>query len=143
MKGYLSIRVKLTIALLSCAIFTPIALVVFTTITEEKSGLERKRLVIQRNLDDQRKYINNLLDIAAMDIRFLSQVPAIRIFSSTNFDFQNPSRTRNFLDQFARVNSDEVFVDFLQAKPDYLRISFLDIKGREQAFCTCKREAKY
>ncbi len=130
--GRLSIRVKLTIALLCCAVFTPLALVAYTTITEEKNLLERKRLDVQRSLDDKRKYIKNLLDIAAMDVRFLSQVPAIRIFSSTNFDTNRPSLAQNFLDQFARINSNEVFVDFMQAKPNYQRISFLDMKGREQ-----------
>ena len=128
----LSIRVKLTIALLCCAVFTPLALVAYTTITEEKTLLERKRLDVRKSLQDKGMFISNFLDIAAMDVRFLSKVPAIRIFSSTNFDNHSRSRTRNFLDQFARINSNEVFVDFMLAKPNYQRISFLDMKGREQ-----------
>jgi hypothetical protein len=105
---HVSIKVKLAIVLIGCAIFTPIRL-------ETKS-----------------QFINNLLETAARDVIFLSQVPAIRIFSSINFSNEKKAIETRMLDQFSKISSTEVFIDFLKTNLLYQQLTYLDINGMER-----------
>ncbi|MGR9101320.1 MAG: diguanylate cyclase domain-containing protein, partial [Gammaproteobacteria bacterium] len=128
----LSIGIKLTIALLCCAVFTPLALVAYTSFMEEKTLLERQRQEIQHRLDTESFFIKSLFDTASRDVVFLSQVPAVRIFSSTDFSLGRKTLETRMLDQFSKINSTEVFVDFLKTNPLYRRLTYLDIDGIER-----------
>ncbi|MGI9321808.1 MAG: hypothetical protein ACR2O5_10375, partial [Thiogranum sp.] len=77
----LSIRVKLTIALLICAVFTPIALIAYTSFLQEETLLEKQVLEIQYRLDTESQFVKSLLDTTSRDVVFLSQVPVVRMFS--------------------------------------------------------------
>ena len=128
----LSIRVKLTIALLSCAIFTPIVLIAYTVILEEQTLLEQRRQEIQHHLETESQLINNLLDTASRDVVFLSQIPAIKIFSSTHFSARRKALETRMLEQFSKISSSEVFFDFLRTNPLYQQLTYLDINGIER-----------
>lgn len=127
-----SIKVKQAIILLCCAVFTPMVLVTYSAILEENSLLERQRLDIFHRLETESQLITNLLNTAARDVIFLSQVPAVKIFSSINFsEKKKPIETR-LLDQFSKISSTEVFFDFLQTNPFYQRLQYLDGQGIER-----------
>ncbi len=128
----LSIRAKLTIALLSCAVFTPIVLVAYTVILEEQTLLEQRRQEIQHHLETESQFINSLLDTASRDVVFLSQIPAIRIFSSTQFSAKRKAIETRMLEQFSKISSTEVFFDFLRTNPLYQQLTYLDINGVER-----------
>ncbi|NOR80825.1 MAG: EAL domain-containing protein [Methyloprofundus sp.] len=127
-----SIRVKQSIILLSCAVFTPIILVTYTAILEENSILERQRLDIQHRLETESQLINNLLNTAARDVVFLSLVPAVKIFSSINFSSQHKAIETRMLDQFSKISTTEVFIDFLKTNPLYQQLKYLDNQGIER-----------
>lgn len=128
----LSISVKLTIALLSCAVFTPVALIAYTAVIEEKTLLERQRIKIQHRLDTESNLIKNRLNTASRDVIFLSQVPAVRIFSSTNFSNSRKAIETKMLDQFSKISSSEVFVDFMKTSPLFRQLTYLDQDGIER-----------
>lgn len=127
-----SIKVKLAIVLISCAIFTPIVLIAYTAVLEEKSQLERQRQDIQHRLETESQFINSLLNTAARDVIFLSQIPAVRIFSSINFSDEQKAIETRMLDQFSKISSTEVFFDFLRTNPLYRQLTYLDITGIER-----------
>ena len=138
----LSIRAKLTIALVSCAIFTPACLVAYTAIIEEQTLLEKKRLELQHLLHTKSQFAKSLLDTSARGVLFLSQVPAVRIFSSTNFSKKRKPTSTRMLDQFAKINSTEVFVDFLKTNPLYKQLTYLDNNGKERLRVTTRSHVK-
>ena len=127
-----SIKVKQSIILLCCAVFTPIILVTYTAILEENSLLERQRLDIQHRLETESQLINNLLNTAARDVVFLSLVPAVKIFSSIDFSSQHKAIETRMLDQFSKISSIEVFIDFLKTNSLYQQLKYLDNQGIER-----------
>ncbi|MCK4841391.1 MAG: EAL domain-containing protein [Methylococcales bacterium] len=128
----LSIKIKLTIALLGCAIFTPTALIVYTIVIEENSQLEQQRKNILHHLETKAHVINGLLNSTAHEVVFLSQVPSVKIFSSVNFTEKKKSLETRMLDQFSKISSTEVFADFIRTNQLYQQLTFLDINGIER-----------
>jgi len=128
----LSIRVKLTIALLICAVFTPIALVAYTSFLQEETLLEKQVLEIQYRLDTESQFVKSLLDTTSRDVVFLSQVPVVRMFSGTDYFATRKANETRMLDHFSKVSSTEVFVDFMKTYPLYLQLTYLDSKGIER-----------
>lgn len=128
----LSIRVKLTIALLICAVFTPIALVAYTSFLQEETLLEKQVLEIQYRLDTESQFVKSLLDTTSRDVVFLSQVPVVRMFSGTDYFATRKANETRMLDHFSKVSSTEVFVDFMKKNPLYLQLTYLDSKGIER-----------
>jgi len=128
----LSIRVKLTIALLICAVFTPIALIAYTTFLQEENLVEKQVLEIQYRLDTERQFVKSLLDTTSRDVVFLSKVPVVRMFSSTDYFATRKANETRMLDRFSKVSSTEVFSDFMKANPHYRQLTYLDSKGIER-----------
>ena len=128
----LSIKVKLGIVLVFCAVFTPIVLVAYTAALEEKALLVKQRLSAQHSLEVKSQFITNLFESTAHNAIFLSQVPAIRIFSSVDFLGKNKDIESRMLDQFSKINSTEVFVDFIKSNHLYQQLTYLDINGIER-----------
>ena len=128
----LSISVKLTIALLICAIFTPIALIAYTAFLQEETLLEKQVLEIQYRLDTESEFVGSLFDTTSRGLVFLSQVPVVRMFSSTDFLATGKADETRMLEHFSKVSSTEVFVDFMKTNPHYRQLTYLDSKGIER-----------
>lgn len=128
----LSIRVKLTIALLICAVFTPLVLVAYTALLQEETLLEKQVREIRYRLDMESQLAKSLLDSTSRDVVFLSQVPAVRIFSSTDFLASRKANEKRMLDHFSKVSSTEVFADFMRTNPLYRQLTYIDSSGMER-----------
>ncbi|NOQ80249.1 MAG: EAL domain-containing protein [Gammaproteobacteria bacterium] len=128
----ISIKVKLGFVLVFCAVFTPIFLVAYTAALEEKALLVKQRLATQHSLEIKSQFITNLFESTVRNVIFLTQVPTVRIFSSIDFLGERKDLENRMLDQFSKINSTEVFIDFLKSNLLYQQLTYLDNSGVER-----------
>lgn len=131
-KKRLSISHKLAIVLLCCASFTPIVLVGYTSTIEKQSLQEKHKQTVQHRLKAKSQFILNSLELMGRNILFLSQVPVVKIFSSTHFSKKKKDLELYMLDKFSRISTTDVFIDFLKTNPMYLQLAYLDANGMER-----------